>query len=142
MILLDTNIFMYAAGADHPNKAPSAALLQQVVRGEVEAAIDAEVLQEILHRYRAIGRWQDGRRVFDLTRRIIGEVIAVSGEMLDEARRLMDVHPTLAARDAVHAAACLLSGADAICSYDRHFDMVGGLVRLEPPQATPRPKRA
>ncbi len=56
MILLDANIFMYAGGASHPNKAPSLALLEGVARGEREAAVDAEVLQEILHRYRAIQR--------------------------------------------------------------------------------------
>jgi predicted nucleic acid-binding protein len=48
---------MYAAGADHPNKEPSVRFLERVARGEVEAALDAESLQEILHRYRALGRW-------------------------------------------------------------------------------------
>jgi hypothetical protein len=31
------------------------ALLERVADGELEATVDAEVLQEILHRYRAIG---------------------------------------------------------------------------------------
>jgi predicted nucleic acid-binding protein len=63
VILLDTNLFMYAAGADHPNKAPAGRYLDRVASGEVETAIDAETLQEILHRYRAIRRWEDGRQV-------------------------------------------------------------------------------
>lgn len=50
MILVDTNILMYAAGASHPCKAPSLRLLERVARGDVEAAIHAETLQEILHR--------------------------------------------------------------------------------------------
>lgn len=58
MILIDSNIFMYAAGTPHPNKEPSATFLDQVAIGEVDAVIDAEVLQEILHRYRAISRWR------------------------------------------------------------------------------------
>ena len=41
MILLDSNILMYAAGAAHPHKADSLALLERVARGEVEAAVDA-----------------------------------------------------------------------------------------------------
>jgi predicted nucleic acid-binding protein len=53
VILIDANIFMYAAGAEHPHKEPSRMFLEQVARGEVDAALDAEVLQEILHRYRA-----------------------------------------------------------------------------------------
>jgi predicted nucleic acid-binding protein len=134
LILIDANILMYAAGAPHPHKAPSAALLQRVVQGEVEAAIDAEVLQEILHRYRSIGRWQDGRRVYDLARDVMGIVIPVTGEVLDEARRIMDVYQGLTARDALHAAACQVTGAAAICSFDRDFDVIAGLKRLEPQQ--------
>jgi predicted nucleic acid-binding protein len=61
LILIDSNIFMYAAGTSHPHKEPSATFLEQVAIGEVDAVIDAEVLQENLHRYRAINRWQDGR---------------------------------------------------------------------------------
>ena len=71
MILLDANIFMYAGGSPHPNKAPSLAFLERVALGELEVGVDAEVLQEILHRYRAIGRWEDGRRVFDYARQVV-----------------------------------------------------------------------
>ena len=52
MILTEVNILMYASGAPHPRKAPSLAFLNRVAAGEVDAAIDAEVLQEVLHRYR------------------------------------------------------------------------------------------
>ncbi|MEZ5906523.1 MAG: hypothetical protein R3C69_15985 [Geminicoccaceae bacterium] len=45
-ILIDANIFMYAAGAC-PRKAPSVAWLRRVASGDLEAAIDAEVLREI-----------------------------------------------------------------------------------------------
>ena len=133
MILLDANILMYAAGATDPHKAPSLALLDRVARGEVDAAIDAEVLQEILHRYRAIGRWRDGRRVYDLTRRLVVSVLPITGEVTDAARALMDGYPKLMARDALHAAVCRLSHADAICSYDADLDEIAGLRRLEPP---------
>ena len=52
---------MYAAGAEHPNKAPSVAFLASVAEERVEAIIDAELLQEILHRYRALNRWIEER---------------------------------------------------------------------------------
>ncbi len=132
MILLDSNILMYAAGAPHPHKADSLALLERVARGEVEAAVDAEVLQEILHRYRALGRWQDGRRVYDLTRQIVPVVLPITAEVLDLARALLDRHGKLMARDALHAAVCENAGLETICSYDRDFDRIEGLRRLEP----------
>jgi predicted nucleic acid-binding protein len=131
VILVDANIPMYAAGADHPNKAPSGALLAAAAEGRIEAALDAETLQEILHRYRAIGRWQDGRSVYDACRRIFEVVLPIDAEILDRARGLLDEHVGLGARDALHAAVVSVHGLDGICSFDRGFDGAG-VRRLEP----------
>jgi predicted nucleic acid-binding protein len=132
VILVDANVLMYAGGAAHRCKEPSAAFLRRVARGEVEGAVDAEVLQEILHRYRAIAAWEDGRRLYDLTRRLIPTVLPITAEVTDRARSLLDGYPALAARDALHAAACLFYEAEALCSYDRDFDGIRGLRRIEP----------
>ena len=132
MILIDANVIMYAAGADHPHKRPSVALLERVAGGEVEATIDAEVLQEILHRYRAIGRWEDGRRVYDLTRQLFPAVVPVTAEVMDRARRVLDADGHIMARDALHAAVVMTEGREAVCSYDRDFDRIKGIVRREP----------
>jgi len=132
MMLIDANVIMYAAGADHPHKRPSIALLERVARGEVEATVDAEVLQEILHRYRAIGRWEDGRRVYDLTRQLFPNVVPVSAEILDRARRLLDADRRIMARDALHAAVVMAERLEAVCSYDRDFERIKGIVRREP----------
>lgn len=132
MILVDANIFMYAAGAEHPHKAPSAAFLLRIAQGEVDAAVDAEALQEILHRYRAMGRWAEGRRIYDAARRIVPLAFPITVELLDAARDLLDSHEGLTVRDAIHAAVVFHSGAEAICTYDRDFDRVAGLRRVEP----------
>ncbi|HET9225113.1 MAG TPA: PIN domain-containing protein [Thermoanaerobaculia bacterium] len=42
-------------------------------------------------------------------------------------------YPALTARDAVHAAVVQLHGLRAICSYDKDFDQVEGVERIEPP---------
>ncbi len=132
MVLVDANIPMYAAGTPHPHKAPSARWLEAAARGDVDAAVNAETLQELLHRYRAIGRWADGRRVHDLARIIFPAVVPITGPLLDQARALLDRHPMLMARDALHAAVVLAEGFDAICSYDRDFDLIPGVRRIEP----------
>ncbi len=132
MLLIDANILMYAAGAPHPHKLPSAQLLERIARGDVEATINAETLQEVLHRYRAIKRWNDGRQVYDLARQIFPSVIPVTSEILDRARELLDRHASLMARDALHAAVVMHEGFDALCSYDRDFDVIAGLSRVEP----------
>jgi hypothetical protein len=132
MELIDANILMYAAGAAHPNKQPSIRFLERVANGEVDATIDAEILQEILHRYRTIGRWADGRKVFDLARELFPDVIPVTASVLDRARTLLDASTSLMARDALHAAVVLEEGLDGIYSYDRDFDHIPGIRRLQP----------
>ena len=132
MILVDANVIMYAAGAGHSNKAPSIAFLEDAARGAIEAVIDAEVLQEILHRYRAINRWSDGRLVFDLARELFPMVIPITADVMDRARRVLDTDERLMARDALHASVVLTNGLEGIVSYDRDFDLIPGLVRREP----------
>jgi predicted nucleic acid-binding protein len=132
MILVDANILMYAAGADHAHKEPSIRWLERVARGDVEATINAETLQEILHRYRAIKRWKDGRQVYDLARQLFPNVVPISADILDQARALLDQYPALMARDALHAAVVMDEQCEAICSYDRDFDRIAGIKRIEP----------
>jgi predicted nucleic acid-binding protein len=133
VILVDANIMMYAAGAEHPNKTPSVSFLEQVATKQVDAAIDAETLQEILHRYRSIRRWDDGKIVFDMTRQIFEAVIPISAEVVDRARVLLESYPGLMARDALHAAVAEINAMSSICSFDRDFDQISGIRRLEPP---------
>jgi len=123
---------MYAAGRAHPFKSRNTALFRQTAEGRMEAAIDAEILQEILHRYRALHRWEEGRSVYDLARTIFPTVIPVTAEILDQARLLMDKHLSIVARDALHAAVVLEQGLDAICSFDRDFDSIRAIRRIEP----------
>lgn len=132
MILVDSTILMYAAGARHRHKQPSLRFLERVASGEVEAAVDAEALQEILHRYRAIGRWADGRRVYDQARRIFPVVVPITADVWDRARALLDEHRSVMAREALHAAVVAVHGLEGICSYDRDFDRIAGLERREP----------
>ncbi|MBW2740444.1 MAG: type II toxin-antitoxin system VapC family toxin [Deltaproteobacteria bacterium] len=46
---IDTNIFMYAAGKPHEFKQPCVDILSRIQSGELKAAIDTEVFQEILY---------------------------------------------------------------------------------------------
>jgi len=123
---------MYAVGREHPHKARSLTLLRRVVEGEVEAALDAEVLQEILHRYRALNRWREGGETYDLARKVFLRIFPVTVEVLDRARVLLDEYPELMARDALHAAVVQWHGLEGICSFDRDFDRIQGLRRIEP----------
>lgn len=56
MILVDSNIPMYLIGAPHPHKSDAQRLLERLVSEHQRLVTDAEVLQEILHRYVALNR--------------------------------------------------------------------------------------
>jgi predicted nucleic acid-binding protein len=124
MILVDTNVLMYANGAEHPNKHLALHFLQQVAAGDVEATVDAQVLQEIIHRYRALRRWREGRRVYELARTLFPEVVAITGLVMDHAKRLADAYPDLSARDAVHAGVVIAYGLEGIYTFDRDFERI------------------
>ncbi len=130
MILVDSNVLMYASGAEHPNKKPAVAFLKRVAAGEVEAAVDAEVLQEIIYRYRALHRWPEGRRIYELARGLFPEVLAITGPVMDGAKQLADSDSRISARDAVHAAVVAEYGLEGICTFDRDFDRIRGCRRV------------
>ncbi len=49
-----------------------------------------------------------------------------------QARGLLEGDAALSARDALHVAVCLEVRAEALCSFDRDFDGVAGIRRVEP----------
>ena len=59
---IDANVPIYAAGREHPYKSPCADILRMVAENPQAFITDAEVLQELVHRYLAQGRWAPGPR--------------------------------------------------------------------------------
>lgn len=132
MILVDSNVFMYAVGSEHPHKRPTARWLKKMIEESEEIVTDAEVLQEILHRYWAIGRVEQGRKVYDLARRSVPVVLPIRDEDTDMARLLLDRGSDVSARDALHVAVALHHRVEAICSYDSGLDTLDEIARIEP----------
>jgi predicted nucleic acid-binding protein len=123
---------MYVAGGEHPNREPSRLFLDRIQRGELKGCTSTEVLQEILYRYSALGRREMAREVYDLFVEICPVVLGVTLADTDRARDLLMGVPGISARDAVHAALMLNHGLEWIASFDRGFDDVPGVRRVEP----------
>ena len=128
MIFVDSNIPMYLVGADHPNKSASRSLLERAIADGEVLVTDAEVLQEILHRYVAIGRRDAIEPCFEALLGIVDEVFPVEREDVERARRLVQT-TRLSARDAVHVAIMRHRGISRILSFDHGFDEVEGITR-------------
>ena len=130
MIFVDSNIPMYLVGAAHPNKDVARRLLEQcITRGERLVA-DAEVLQEILHRYVAINRRDAIQPAFDALLNIVDHVYPVEATDLQRAKAIVLGVTVISARDAVHLAIMQRYEIEQILSFDTGFDQVGSVVRL------------
>jgi len=130
VIFVDSNIPMYLVGAEHPHKAGAARLLDRAISRSERLLTDAEVLQEICHRYGAIGRRDAIQPAFDVVLGIVDDVLPVTLATVEGAKQLMLGRRDLSARDAVHLAAMAEAGVVRIMSFDRGFDDHPGIERL------------
>jgi uncharacterized protein len=130
MILVDSNIPMYLVGAAHPNKEAAEATLERLILDEVPLVTDAEVLQEILHRYTAIHRREAIRPAFQALLGLVDEVFPVTLADTEAASQLLLDSSDLSARDALHIAVMQRYGVSRILTFDRGFDEILGIERL------------
>jgi predicted nucleic acid-binding protein len=130
VILVDTNVPMYLVGAPHPNKEAARRALEEAVASGESLCTDAEVLQEILHRYTAVNRRNDMDAAFDALLAIVDVVYPIERPDVERARRLVRTTPRLSARDALHVAVMQARDVGRILTFDRGFDGIPGIVRL------------
>ena len=132
-ILIDTNIPVYAAGRPHALRAPARFVLELAARKSSAFFTDAEVLQELLHRYLALRMWDRFRSRFDAFAALMsGRVEPVLADDVQGAGALADRYQRLSARDLVHIAVMQRVGSTRIVSADAGFDLVAEIERLDP----------
>ena len=130
MIFVDSNIPMYLVGAPHPNKEAAQRRLERAVVDGERLVTDAEVLQEILHRYVAIDRRQAIEPAFDVLLGVVDAVLPIELADVQRARKLLTT-PRLQARDAIHVAVMQAHDIGRVLTFDRAFDAVPGLTRID-----------
>ncbi len=129
MIFVDSNIPMYLVGAAHPNKDLAQQLLEQCISRGERLVADAEVLQEILHRYVAINRRDAIQPAFDALLNVVDHVYPVDASDMQRAKTILHGLAPISARDAVHVAIMQRYGIETILSFDAGFDQVGSIER-------------
>ncbi|MCK6625116.1 MAG: type II toxin-antitoxin system VapC family toxin [Anaerolineae bacterium] len=134
VVFLDVNVFMYAAGGPHSYKDVCVRILTDVENGILPAAINTEVLQELLYRYSHIKLSDKGIQlcrdimkypltILPITERDIGLAID-----LFETYRAAGVKP----RDAIHTATMQNNSIFQVISADKDFEALTSLTRIDP----------
>jgi predicted nucleic acid-binding protein len=121
---------MYLIGAAHPHKTEAQVILERLIAAGQRLVTDAEVLQEILHRYTAIDRRDAIRPAFQVTLDMVDEVIPMEKADVLRAAEITQSPAVMSARNAVHIAVMERHGIRSILSFDGDFDRWQGLQRI------------
>jgi uncharacterized protein len=130
LTFVDSNIPMYLIGSAHPRKAEAQLLLERLIAAGQRLVTDAEVLQEILHRYTAIARREAIGPAFQVILDIVDDVFAIEKADVLRAGEIAQHPASLSSRDAVHIAVMEHQRIQSILSFDADFDRWPGLKRI------------
>ena len=131
-VFIDANVFMYAGGADVRWREICDAALERLQESRVRVVTNAEVLQEILHRYFAQHRPGEAQTVHRAARELCDEILPVTEQHTTRALALLLEYEGLSARDAVHIATMEERKVRTIVSADQGFDAVPSVERIDP----------
>jgi uncharacterized protein len=129
VIFIDSNIPMYLVGAAHPLKDVAQRRLRELIDANERLVTDAEVLQEMLHRYAAIERLDAIQPAYDALLGVVDEVFAIERTDVVRAKEIL-MGARGSARDALHVAVMTRWKTERILSFDRDFDRYPGIYRL------------
>lgn len=131
-VFLDTNIFVYAAGKDHPYKAPCLRVLREVADGTLSAITNVEVLQELLH---LLSRRKQRSQGITLCRNVLKLVPAplpINRNTIEMLCNFAEKYPDKPTRDLLHLASMAVAGINRIVSVDTDFDVMDEVERVVP----------
>ncbi len=121
---------MYLVGAPHRFKTDAQILVERAVAAGERLITDAEVLQEVLHRYAAINRRDAIGPALLTLLGFVDEVFPIEKSHVMRAAEILQHPVALSARDALHLAVMERHGIAKIMSFDADFDRWPGITRL------------
>ena len=143
VVMLDTNVPMYAACSAHAYKLSCAWVINEIAEDDLAAVVDTETIQEILYRFGGAGQWDTA--------------IKMATDLISIATDIYPVRPSdtalcielcrqygprgLPVRDLLHVAVMQTNGLDTIISTDKHFDRIAGIHRLDPQEMYDQSRR-
>lgn len=140
-VFIDTSVFIYARGKDHPLKAPCSNIIvtiaEEAALGSFGApVINTEVLQEIVYRYVMLEKGGIGLSICRDIEALEVDVLPVTKDDMNLAFELFERYKgkNLPPRNLIHSAVMINSGISNIISADKHFDAIKEIKRVRPEQ--------
>jgi predicted nucleic acid-binding protein len=140
-VFIDTSVFMYARGKDHPLQSPCSHIILAIARdgalGNYGApVVSTEVLQELLYRYVMIEKGDVGVSICRDIAALEVDILSVTRDDMNRAFELFERYKSkkLPPRDLIHAAVMINNGISHVISADKHFDAIKEIKRVRPEQ--------
>jgi uncharacterized protein len=121
---------MYLVGTAHLHKTDSQVLLERLISAGERLVTDAEVLQEVLHRYTAINKREAIEPALRVILDVVDDVFPIEKRDVLRAGEIVQTRFPFSARDAVHIAVMERRGIGAVFSFDADYDQWPGLKRI------------
>lgn len=128
---LDTNVAMYAAGGKHRLQVPCQRIIQAAGQGRISVVVSTEVLQELLHRYVALGERQRACSLVEHVADLSMTILPIAHQDIITAMELLRRYTALMTRDAIHLATMLNHQITELLSTDQAFDTVPEIHRVD-----------
>ena len=131
-VFLDTNVFLRHLLHDHEDQSPRAtAFLARIERGDIQARVTDTVIFEIV--FTLERTYKQGKRII---RDTVMPLIELPGILLTSkgvVRRAFDLYAdhNISFADAFHASVMARFGLTDIVTFDRGFERVSGIRRIE-----------
>ncbi len=134
-LFVDTSIPIYAAGRPSELKDTCTGLLEKIEEDGLKAAIDTEVIQEILYRFHRLDMDGEGLELSGHVLRLGMRVFPVVKRDIEDALLLFGKYSSsrVPPRDTLHTAVMLNNGITKVITLDKHFgEVIKEVRRVEP----------
>jgi uncharacterized protein len=131
VIFVDTNVLLYAIGAEHPGRDPARRLVTAIGDGRVNATTTTDVIQEVAHVYSRRRPRSDAVRQALGYAALFAPLAVPRSSELERGLAFFAQYDELGVADAVLAATAVADRAEAFVSADRAFAVVEDLPFVE-----------
>ena len=143
IVFLDSCIFVYAAGIDHPYRKPCQEILIAEKQRKIFSYVDTEVLQEILYLGFYKKETDKSLLIVENVIELLDEdsILPVSVKDISRASELLNKYRSIEPRDAVHLAVMKNNNIDIICTADRGIKAIKEITVIDPIDLAERLKK-